>query len=189
MTEPYLLSTFSGKQIDLGCPQPDQISLEDIASALSKICRFGAQTREFLSVAQHAVLVQMFVVEAGREDLARATLHHDSHEAYVCDIPTPVKRKLGMDHQQSDYANLAGALDVAILRALDFLPITDRDDVARVKASPTRRRSAPSQRPCSHGSPCPLNRSTVRPANSPCWTDAAFATRGEPVRVVRRAPR
>ena len=28
MTEPYLLSTFSGKQIDLGCPQPDRAVFE-----------------------------------------------------------------------------------------------------------------------------------------------------------------
>lgn len=142
MSGRHLLSTFSGKQFDLDLPEPDQISLEDIASALSKICRFGAQTREFLSVAQHAVMVQTLVVEAGRSDLALAALHHDSHEAYACDIPTPVKRKLGMDHRASEYANLCRALDVAICRALDFLPVSDRDDKALMKRADEQARLA-----------------------------------------------
>ncbi len=34
------------------------------------------------------------VEESGRPDLALAALHHDSHEAYLCDLPKPVKNKL-----------------------------------------------------------------------------------------------
>jgi 5'-deoxynucleotidase YfbR-like HD superfamily hydrolase len=90
----YLLDTASGRQLDLADPHPDDIELEDIASALSKVCRFGAQAREFYSVAQHAVLVRDLVIAMGRPDLAAAALHHDSHEAFVGDIPAPLKRLL-----------------------------------------------------------------------------------------------
>ena len=37
-----ILDTASGRKLDLDDPQPDQICLEDLASALSKVCRFGA---------------------------------------------------------------------------------------------------------------------------------------------------
>jgi 5'-deoxynucleotidase YfbR-like HD superfamily hydrolase len=35
-------------------------------------------------------MVQTIVAQRmGRPDLARAALHHDSHEAFACDLPTP----------------------------------------------------------------------------------------------------
>jgi uncharacterized protein len=76
-----ILDTVSGRKLDLDDPKPDQICLEDIASALSKVCRFGAQPKRFYSVAQHAVHVSRMVEDGGRPDLALAALHHDSHEA------------------------------------------------------------------------------------------------------------
>jgi hypothetical protein len=90
----HILDTASGRKLDLDDPQPNQICLDDIASALSKVCRFGAQPQQFYSVAQHAVHVSRIVEDDGRPDLALAALHHDSHEAYVCDLPSPVKKKL-----------------------------------------------------------------------------------------------
>jgi 5'-nucleotidase len=87
-----ILDTASGRKLDLDDPQPDQICLEDIASALSKVCRFGAQPLTFYSVAQHAMHVSRIIAECGRPDLALAALHHDSHEAYLCDLPSPVRR-------------------------------------------------------------------------------------------------
>ncbi len=90
--EDHVLDTYSGQKLDLDAPTVETIQLEDIAAALSKVCRFGAQAREFYSVAQHAVLVHDLVTgEFGRADLALATLHHDSHEAYTCDVPKPLK--------------------------------------------------------------------------------------------------
>jgi len=112
-----ILDTVSGRKLDLDDPQPDQICLEDLASALSKVCRFGAQSLECYSVAQHAVHVSRMVEDAGRPDLALAALHHDSHEAYVCDLPKPVKDKLEAADNFA-YKQVADALDAVIAEAL-----------------------------------------------------------------------
>ena len=38
-------------------------------------------------MAQHTLLVQRLVLEAGHHEMALVALHHDSHEACLCDIP------------------------------------------------------------------------------------------------------
>jgi len=81
-------------RLDLDNPRPEDIQIEDVAGGLSKVCCFGAQAREYYSVAQHALLVRQLVVEAGFPQLALAALPHDSHEAYLCDIPSPLKKKI-----------------------------------------------------------------------------------------------
>jgi hypothetical protein len=81
----------SGKQIDLLCPTPDMICIEDIAHALSNICRFGGHSRLFYSVAQHSVLV----AELGPIRLRKEALLHDATEAYVGDVIKPLKVLLG----------------------------------------------------------------------------------------------
>lgn len=79
-----------------------------MARALSKICRFGAQATAVYSVAQHAVEVAARVPE----ELRLAALHHDSHEAYVGDLPTPLKLLI---RSSSDvYSQLYVRLDEAI---------------------------------------------------------------------------
>lgn len=65
----FVLDTFSGRKLNLSDPEPDQIAVEDIASALSKICRFGAQARHFYSVAQHAMLVSDLVIRGDDRSL------------------------------------------------------------------------------------------------------------------------
>lgn len=85
------IGTNSGKRIDLDNPQPDQVCLEDIATGLSKLCRFNGQIKTFYSVAEHCLKVSAMVPE---EYKLQAILH-DASEAYICDIPTPLKRQLG----------------------------------------------------------------------------------------------
>lgn len=92
--ERYVIDTASGRRLDLNNPSPEDIRIEDVAGGLSKVCRFGAQPLEYYSVAQHALLVRRLVVEAGHPKLAQVALHHDSHEAYLCGIPTPFERKI-----------------------------------------------------------------------------------------------
>ncbi len=116
--EPYVIDTASGVRLDLDNPRPEDISIEDVAGGLSKVCRFGAQALEYYSVAQHALLVQRLVVEAGHSELALVALHHDSHEAYLCDIPTPLKRKI----RKATYAydETCKTLDFVIAEAFGF---------------------------------------------------------------------
>jgi 5'-deoxynucleotidase YfbR-like HD superfamily hydrolase len=129
---PHTIDTASGRRIDLDSPDPSQIALEDIAGGLSRVCRFGGQATRFHSVAEHAALVSRLVVDGGYPELGLAALHHDSHEAYVCDIPKPLKEKMRRE-EQTVYEQVCGALDNAI--SPPYASLT------------CRKRSAPSSRP------------------------------------------
>lgn len=84
------IGTGSGKLVDVLELNLDDIDIEDIANALSKICRFGGHINCFYSVAQHSVMVQRLLIRCPK-DVQRHGLLHDADEAYLCDIPSPVK--------------------------------------------------------------------------------------------------
>ena len=95
---PSHIQTFTGRHINPFDPDPDAIDIEDIAHALSHICRFTGHTHTFYSVAQHSVHVADLVCRntAGLAKPARSravlmALLHDASEAYLCDIPRPLK--------------------------------------------------------------------------------------------------
>jgi hypothetical protein len=116
----HVLTTYSGRQLDLDRCTPEAIFIEDVAAALSKICRFGAQARDFYSVAQHALLVQEILVnDLCRPDLSMYGLHHDSHEAFAGDLPSPLKAKLNSEGHGA-YERLCDELDGSISRAFGF---------------------------------------------------------------------
>ena len=130
---PRTIDTASGHRIDFDAPDPEQIDLEDIAGGLSRVCRFAAPSLRFHSVAQHAMLVSELLIERGRGDLALAGLHHDSHEAYVCDLPSPLKAKL-QEEGEHTYTRVCQTLDEAIAKALG-LPELSEDGKAAIKAA------------------------------------------------------
>lgn len=82
--------TATGVYFDFLQPHVDMVRLEDIAHALANTCRFGGHTRPFYSVAQHSVLASRIVAP----EYARAALMHDAAEAYLGDVPKPLKRLL-----------------------------------------------------------------------------------------------
>ncbi len=120
------IDTYTGKVVDFDSPDQAQIELGDIAWGLSRTCRFGAQSLDFYSVAQHAVTVALAVELMGRSDLALAALHHDSHEAYTCDLPGPLKVLL------EGYRDVTDRLDTAIAEALGFA-VPEGADKAPIK--------------------------------------------------------
>ena len=90
---PYL-QTVSGRRVNPFDPAPDEIDIADIARALGNQCRFGGHCRVFYSVAQHSVIVSELVEQRGgdAEDVF-AALMHDASEAYLGDMPHPIKHR------------------------------------------------------------------------------------------------
>src|ERR687893_393788 len=90
---PYL-QTVSGRWVNPFDPDPSQLDPGDIARALANQCRFGGHSRLFYSVAQHSVIVSELVEQRGGdvEDVF-AALMHDSTEAYLGDMPHPIKHR------------------------------------------------------------------------------------------------
>ena len=90
---PYL-QTVSGRRVNPFDPAPDEIDIADIARALGNLCRFGGHCRVFYSVAQHSVIVSELVEHRGgdAEDVF-AALMHDASEAYLGDMPHPIKHR------------------------------------------------------------------------------------------------
>jgi hypothetical protein len=81
------ITTFTGRTIHPFAPEVDDIYIEDIAHALAFTCRWAGHTSEYFSVAQHSVLVSLLCpVEWALEGLM-----HDASEAYLTDIPSPLK--------------------------------------------------------------------------------------------------
>lgn len=82
------IQTYSGRRFNPTKPNPEAIVIQDIAHALSMQCRFSGHCQQFYSVAQHSVLVSHI---CDFED-ARWGLLHDASEAYLVDVPRPLKR-------------------------------------------------------------------------------------------------
>lgn len=81
------IQTASGQQFWPMDPQPHEVYLDDIAHALSMLCRFGGHCRRFYSVAEHCVLM----ARAAPAEFKRWALLHDASEAYLVDVPRPIK--------------------------------------------------------------------------------------------------
>jgi hypothetical protein len=116
--------TYTGRFIDLLNPQPSDIVLDDIAVPLSRAPRFAGHTRgtDPYTVAQHSVLVWRLLMRLEKQLTPTAYrqvlwlgLLHDAPEAYLTDLPTPLKM---IDGIRQEYLRIEGLWMDAILRGL-----------------------------------------------------------------------
>ena len=94
------ITTFSNRKFRLYGDDPNDISIVDIAHALSHQCRYTGHVRIFYSVAQHSCLVAHLVERMGGT-LAeqRSALLHDASEAYLSDLAAPFKSEVEGYHK------------------------------------------------------------------------------------------
>lgn len=81
------IGLLSGAQMNYNAPEESDVTLDDLASALSNICRFSGHLPVFYSVAQHLVNTSRIV----DPEFAFDALMHDTAEAFTNDLPTPLK--------------------------------------------------------------------------------------------------
>lgn len=112
--KPGWIMTASGRRIHPLDPRPEDICIEDIAHALSHQCRFSGHVRRFYSVAQHSVLVSF---ACGLDDALYGLLH-DASEAYLVDVPRPLKRSDAF----AGYRLAEAHLQAVIYRAFGLSP-------------------------------------------------------------------
>lgn len=146
------IETSSGNLVDLANPDPQSIKLTDIIYALSNIPRYGGHSLTEIpyNVAQHSVMVmdisraahvpgtrlyddfQNYLQIIGKVEYfnpeLKATnlmisLIHDFTEAYLSDLPSPVKCLPGM---REAYSAAESIMDAAICTSLD-LSFTDEE--------------------------------------------------------------
>lgn len=86
------IHTSTGQTINLSQPDPKSINILDIAHGLSRMPRFSGQTVLTYSVADHCLLAAHIAQTAGRSHSDQLlALLHDAAEAYICDLPSPIK--------------------------------------------------------------------------------------------------
>lgn len=100
------IDTHTGRTVTPLSADPEDVSLEDIAHALSNQSRFAGHADAPYSVARHAVHVSREVEARGGSRAAiRWGLLHDATEAYLADVPAPVKSSLpGYTHAEAQLA-------------------------------------------------------------------------------------
>ena len=107
--------TFTGHQFWPEDPRPEDVFLEDIAHALSNLCRFTGHCTRFYSVAEHSVrLARQLPVK-----FQPYALLHDAAEAYVNDLARPIKRTKILE----EYCFLEDRVLYAILTRFGLQPL------------------------------------------------------------------
>lgn len=88
------IQTFTGRAFYPLDPRPEEICFADISHALSHLCRYGGHSRHFYSVAEHSSNLCEYFLSRRERELARWALLHDASEAYLVDVPRPLKPSL-----------------------------------------------------------------------------------------------
>lgn len=81
------MQTYTGKAVYPLEFDSSMVCIEDIAWSLSHQCRYAGHSSRFYSVAEHSI----HLLSAVPEHLKLAALLHDASEAYLIDVPRPIK--------------------------------------------------------------------------------------------------
>ncbi len=112
------IQTFTGIFFDPFAPDQALIRIEDIAHSLSLQCRFTGHVRRHWSIAQHSLLV----ADLCPPEHKLWGLLHDATEAYLADLPKPIKHHPDMH----EYRRIESELECAIAERFGLaMPIPD----------------------------------------------------------------
>lgn len=98
------IETYTGRPFYPLRPRVEDVCVLDIAHHLSNQCRYSGATEHFYSTAQHCCLLADFVmrVRKGTALDGLEILMHDGAEAYLVDVPRPIKQFLP-DYRKWDH--------------------------------------------------------------------------------------
>lgn len=120
------LETVSGRKINVVDPDPLSIEITDIAWALSRMPRFSGHSIPYIpySVAQHCIQVAKELAPHGKE-IQLYGLLHDAAEAYINDLPSPVKH---IPEIHTVIKKVEDRLMLTIYEALGIKPPTEEEE-------------------------------------------------------------
>ncbi|MDF2874107.1 MAG: hypothetical protein K0R22_790 [Sporomusa sp.] len=100
-------------------PRAEEVAIQDIAHALSQMCRANGHFKTFYSVAQHSINCAREAAKRGyTAKVQLACLLHDASEAYISDITRPVKYYL------DDYKKIEQNLQKVIYEKFEITDLT-----------------------------------------------------------------
>lgn len=117
------MTTYTGHKFDPMNMTEDDIRMEDIAHALSLLCRGGGHLRSFYTVGQHSINCAKEAKErAYSKRVQFACLLHDASEAYISDIIRPVKCHL------SNYLEIESKIMQVIWKKFGLGDLSDEEN-------------------------------------------------------------
>lgn len=116
------ITTYTGKHFYPANPDAELVLIEDIAHALSLLCRGNGQVKTFWSVGQHCICCAKEAQARGLSNrIALACLLHDAGECYMSDVPRPLKADM------PEYQKREDALLEMIYTKFLISPLTDEE--------------------------------------------------------------
>lgn len=113
------MRTYTGQLVPcLKGGEDAEVNLIDLTVHLGRTRRFGGLGDLEWTVLHHSMLCGMIHLSVYGVEGMWHTLIHDCHEAYIGDIPSPVKRALGKEQIE----NLASKLDARINEKFGLTP-------------------------------------------------------------------
>jgi len=118
------IETYTGRSFYPLDPRVSDVHIDDIAHALSMLCRFGGHTEYFYSVAEHSVNVaECLYAWYNDPKLALKGLLHDGSEGYLVDMPSPIKPYV------TNYKTLERGVQDAVYTRFTGIP-TEGDEIS-----------------------------------------------------------